>query len=331
MSKINNLPNDVLDNISKFAVPKNIANLRSTSSKFQDVEFSFPISEVLKYLRLAIINNKVDIVISILSDGRYDEEIRNKFQDANIHRTIMRDVIINMNDDPEIINYFVNNKGANLNFSDKITGDTAVHLAVKYNKPNILISLLKDYKIPVDGVKNRTFTPLVNALSQNTTHLDNVDQRNNIVKILIHYGANVNYLHENSNITPLSTALGNSNNIEGIRLLLEKGAFVNSQYGVTKVSPLHQCINYNTTNPLAIVELLNYGAKLDSVDYEFNTPLHKAVQRSKLSVVKILVHRIIDKKQYSLFFSKNKSGKIPLDMVSEENKKYIEAVMIVFS
>ncbi len=120
------------------------------------------------------------------------------------------------------------------------------------------------------------------------------------VKLLIHRGADVNYIDEKQQ-TPLLCCIGNYN-IEMLAFLLEKDANVNPNIKEVYTNPLHLAIDMSfnkTQNTLSLIEddmseikiLLKYGADIFSVDennetaYEFAKDYHISVQKLFESII----------------------------------------------
>jgi ankyrin repeat protein len=82
-----------------------------------------------------------------------------------------------------------------------------------------------------------------------------------------------------------------SGNVAVVRLLLEGGANVDSDYRLRSTALHHAASN----GRLAVCcLLLDWGAKVDPLDKWKNTPLHDAAEYGHLSVVKLLVEREAD-------------------------------------
>nr|QZX42789.1 ankyrin repeat domain containing protein [Mimivirus sp.] len=82
---------------------------------------------------------------------------------------------------------------------------------------------------------------------------------NDIVRILIDYGANVNFKDSMFNVTPLMLACNvasKSGNNEIIKLLLERGAQINTQDKNGNTALMHACILSNEYNNLNIIKFI---------------------------------------------------------------------------
>lgn len=104
---------------------------------------------------------------------------------------------------------------------------------------------------------------------------------------------------------------------EVCELLLEQGADVNAQTRSGKVSSLHRAAYSGHT---AVVKLLiKYGADLQLCDSDGQTPLHKAAQKMQKEVVRLLMHQ-----DTSLTKVKDKSGRIPADLVPSNKQEMLD-------
>ena len=121
--------------------------------------------------------------------------------------------------------------------------------------------------------------------------------REDVVKILIKHGANLEILDSNGH-TPLHKAVveeAGLAQISMVKLLIKNGANINTTEPITGYTPLHSVLhilgdfdidddrsyfssyedNFNTVN-----SLINLGADLSIRDAKNNTPLHKLVEAS---------------------------------------------------
>ena len=98
------------------------------------------------------------------------------------------------------------------------------------------------------------------------SHRGNVD----IVRLLLDHGADPNRPHQDD-ISPLERSC-RSDKIAVARLLLERGASVDSCNSRTRTTPLHHARANSTMTRL----LLAYGAKFDRKDVTGSTPLYLA-------------------------------------------------------
>ncbi len=153
----------------------------------------------------------------------------------------------------------------------------------------------------IETFKNLQIHPLHDACShRNVT----------AVKQLIHKGANVNVLDKNE-YTPLHHVCF-WNYFEIARLLIEHGADVNISTKKFKTTPLHFACLYAEKKNSSIVELLlKNNANVNAQNFEENTPLHFAVQKEYIEIVKLLLS--VDGIDA---FHKNIYGQTPLDLVS---------------
>ncbi|AVL94163.1 putative ankyrin repeat protein [Megavirus vitis] len=88
-----------------------------------------------------------------------------------------------------------------------------------------------------------------------------------IIRILIDYGANVNFKDNMFNVTPLMLACNvasKSGNNEIIKLLLERGAQINVQDKNGNTALMHACILSNEYNNLNIIKfIIENGADIN--------------------------------------------------------------------
>ncbi len=109
------------------------------------------------------------------------------------------------------------------------------------------------------------------------SHRGNVD----IVRLLLDHGADPNRPHQDD-ISPLERSC-RSDKIAVARLLLERGASVDSCNSRTRTTPLHHARANVTMTRL----LLAYGAKFDRKDVTGSTPLYLARMWGDLAVNKV--------------------------------------------
>lgn len=141
------------------------------------------------------------------------------------------------------------------NMYDYIDNLEMVDFCLKYG----LVNVDDDEVCPLDG------TMLIYASSK--------EERINLVKLLLHYSADVN--RTDDLFTPLTKACC-GNNYNTAKLLLMNGADVNKPDAFGNTPLIHACINNN----LKLVELLlfNYGAEVDKPNNEKTTPLMVSIR-----------------------------------------------------
>ncbi|XP_031637111.1 uncharacterized protein LOC116349704 [Contarinia nasturtii] len=228
--------------------------------------------------------------------------------------------------------------GANLN-AKNINKETPLHLAVRYDKPDI-VKLLVESGASVNPTLNTMETPLHLAVKMNKA---------DIVKILVDHGADVS-AKDNTERTPIFWAAeyrnehiarilieNRVNNRGAVDLLLavvlgkedvvknmaETGADVNAEM-YDKRRPLHLA-SFNGINNI-VKYLISYGADVNAKNVYGDTPLHEAARLGSTNIVKFLVENGAD------LFAKNNRGQTPRELVlwisETPNEKYHEHMWI---
>jgi ankyrin repeat protein len=178
-----------------------------------------------------------------------------------------------------------------------------------------------------------------------------------MVQKAIKNGANVNYVHNQFNETPLFKALKSRTAIQIMDLLIQNGANVNAT-NIYSETVLHKACEYedvesimyllrnnvkvNAKNnqgktPLLVVlyayipeedklkvvnEFIEKGAKVNVKDtVEYNTPLHLACDSNDIEVVKLLINNGAYRS------SKNKYNETPLDIAKLKGHTEIAALL----
>jgi len=146
------------------------------------------------------------------------------------------------------------------------------------------------------------------------------DDEWDIAKRVIGEGANVNAISEFGE-TPLHSALYHGDSESVIRLLLERGADVNTRnakdYGKT---PLHIACGYQS--PLVVQLLLGYGSDVNAPDDHGNIAIHLAIFGSNHDTALFLLCNGADP------MARNHTGASPLDLVtSSQNRKSREEII----
>ena len=202
--------------------------------------------------------------------------------------------------DVNILNLLVA-KGADVTLKDK-NGYNALHHATTFNTLEI-VTFFVEKGMDVNMETKIKETPLHLAITNSSD--------NHIVPYLIERGANVN-AGDKDGITPLMKAV-NHFKVEFIKLLLEKGASVESPDIHGRRTPLHYAIDtayFNQTNPIAvdIVKLLvEKGADVNAKSLLGFTPLMIAAKLKNPDIAIYLVEKganINDQESYE--------GKTPL-------------------
>ena len=115
-------------------------------------------------------------------------------------------------------------------------------------------------------------------------HLAAGDTQNELARLLIRFGANVNADYSGYG-TPIHEAI-EAGNTEGMSLLVEHGARVDTPDNSGR-RPLHKVARYG--DPAMVDILLRNGAEINQVDADGQTPLDLAITWRRDAVVKMLI------------------------------------------
>ncbi|CAC21249.1 11L protein [Yaba-like disease virus] len=206
-------------------------------------------------LHYAVLTNNVEIVKLLLSKG-VNVNATDRYGCSPLYYYIMT-----KKENYEIIKLLLDN-GADVNAVSSIQ-ENVLHAFTEYGCKNtdVLKTIIKKtYNI---NSKNKWGkTPLNFAVEK-----DNM----NIIKILLHYGANPFTLSNNMD-TLMHCFLNNINLFKKVKLLLDIGLDPNSK-NIDGDSPLHKICSVNPS--LETVSLLvSKGANVNSLNNDKNTPLH---------------------------------------------------------
>jgi hypothetical protein len=91
-------------------------------------------------------------------------------------------------------------------------------------------------------------------------------------------------------MTPLHVAVRQKSE-EIVKLLLERGANVNAQNAKSLETPLHVAINHRRPSKIILNCLLDHGANIEAADSKGMTPLHIAVRQQNEQIVKLLLEK----------------------------------------
>jgi ankyrin repeat protein len=193
-----------------------------------------------------------------------------------------------------------------INFEDS-TGFSLLHLAVLYNKTEIIEVLLKK------GAK------LEKKTKEGDTALQIAILGNNLsmVRFLLEKGASLDERNSNG-LGVLHTAV-TCNSEDMIQLLLEKGADINAK-AINDLTPLHIAVSCNKKKMVQL--LLKKGADINAKAINDFTPLHLAVSCNSEEMIQLLLEAGADIEE------KNNKGFTVLHLaVSFGNKDLISVLL----
>lgn len=178
--------------------------------------------------------------------------------------------------------------GANVNVSHR-RNPSPISLTIKENKLDILEILCPYYDHEYK---------LITAVDA-AAYYNNIDA----LKILLKFNFDINEHYSHG--TALSTAVEYADYIM-VEFLLENGADPNIP-GIKHKTPIFYAINENDRDKLQL--LIHYSANVNFIDYEHNTPLHKATANDiDINIIKILLTNgadpsLINKKGYTPYLN----------------------------
>jgi ankyrin repeat protein len=168
--------------------------------------------------------------------------------------------------DPDIVQLvrLLLDNGADLHARDN-RGNTPLHFAAPRGHLEVTRMLL-ELKADVNSLNDEGSTPLQRASQVQR------EGKSDIMRLLLYYGANVNVYDTRRN-TPLHFAVS-KDHLEAARMLLERGADVNSQNdeGLTPLQRASQIQQEGKSDVMRL--LLDYDANSNVDDKRRNTPLH---------------------------------------------------------
>ncbi|EAW11191.1 NACHT and Ankyrin domain protein [Aspergillus clavatus NRRL 1] len=178
--------------------------------------------------------------------------------------------------DEATVPLLVKNK-VDVNVRNIRTGDTALHLAVEWKRPRIILFLV-DKGATIDMTNEDGFTPL-----QLAAKLDNCEA----IALLLQRGAQVE-ARSLSGVTALQIAAHEGHWI-AFDLLLIGGADVNS-WNKEGETLLHEQAR-NSRNPSVAAKLLEHGGNIEARTSQGYTPLQCAATSGNVSMFKFLLER----------------------------------------
>ncbi|NOY76196.1 MAG: hypothetical protein GXP32_10480 [Kiritimatiellaeota bacterium] len=205
---------------------------------------------------------------------------------------------------PSIVTVLLD-KGAEINATTNALR-TPLALAPFNKKHGVEIAkLLIARKASLDKGDDGGFTPLHRALNK---------KRYAIVRLLVEAGADIHNAKNHLGNTPLLYAIKKKCGLEIISYLIDHGANVNF-----KNKDMHNALDYDIfyhDRKIELAEtLLKHKIELNKRDYGGGTPLHNAVHKKCLAMVKWLLDHGADKT------IKNNAGKTPLEVARMEKIK----------
>lgn len=252
-------------------------------------------------LHVAIRHNEIDIVKLLVKEG-IDVNSRNAYGETPLQLAAEFSEVKTLK--------FLLKNGAKIN-EHGFNELTAIHRAVmSSNIENIKFLVKKGADINDVDYQNKTVLHLANydnieLVMYLADNVKDINARDELKRTCLHYAAYnsnninvINYLIEKgANITltdkdgrtPLIYAImesENDNKIDIVRFLIKNGSDVNSA-DVINNSPLHYCVG--GTNPKILKLLLDNGAKIDSLNIEGQTAFHTALRANDINTAKILI------------------------------------------
>uniref|UniRef100_A0A336MEW4 CSON014455 protein n=1 Tax=Culicoides sonorensis TaxID=179676 RepID=A0A336MEW4_CULSO len=153
---------------------------------------------------------------------------------------------------------------------------TPLHCAASAGSAECCIHLLKNGAQINSGIEKKS--ALAYAVQKNAV---------NCVKTLLQYGANPNTPQVYTE-TPLHVA-ATYGHAESMKLLLDYGAVVGSQFGRRRLTALHLAAEEDFHECVKL--LLDAGANINSLNVDDQTPLHLACLSQAVKTVEVLIER----------------------------------------
>lgn len=170
----------------------------------------------------------------------------------------------------------------NVNVNDRdAAGSTVLHLAAGKESKDI-VKLLLIAKANVEAKDSSGLTPLHYALSKQLVSED-------IVGLLLEFGADANEATSNEGLTPIHIAVHNKVNLGVVKLLLAHGADVKLRDNNGE-SLLHKVILGGDDFELVKL-ILAHGADVNALNGNKLSVLHCAAAQSSVEIVKLLLNK----------------------------------------
>jgi serine/threonine-protein phosphatase 6 regulatory ankyrin repeat subunit B len=226
------------------------------------------------------------------------------------------------------------NNGADLNEKDHL-GQSLLFSAIVFNDIDLVKTLLSavdtENILPtlISSYKNKT--PLsneqINDLRKSTIDVNERSKHthgntllmyaieeglNEIVKLLLDYGANIEEENEEGDTTLGFVASLRRDKPKTIEMLLKHGAEINAQNNEGSTPLMNAAKNGNLKT---IQVLLKHGAEINAQNNEGSTPLMKAVKHHKPNAAIFLINQGADP------FIKNKKGETALSLAKQTLKE----------
>jgi|GEM_PF-4385366 len=221
-------------------------------------------------LSLAVEYNNTEIMKTLIRNGA-DVNQKAEYGLTPLHIAIYKS-------NREIVDFLLDN-GADIN-AGLFTGLTPIFFAVENSNVELVNLLIKkgaDLNINLNDESNLIFYAIEKENPE-------------ILRVLLINNINCNVKNKDKN-TPLLDLINKKYSNDLIKLMLEKGACVNS-CGQYNYSPLYKAVCYNKIELVKL--LLDYGADINQKSYDNETALHKACDEGYLDIVNLLIKNCAD-------------------------------------
>ncbi len=207
-----------------------------------------------------------------------------------------------LNGHVEVVDFLLDN-GANINAVDSRNCTPLFFAEEHFDVASLLVKR---------GANVHHLNEVKNTVLHNVCHMGHFK----IAKMLIENGANIMAASNSQKFTPLHCAT-NKGNVEVAKLLLRKGASVNI-LDSTGATPLHKVFRFRNNVPRDVritlmLELVIFGSKIDTALIHLNTTMGPYGMKRIASRLNML-----------------EQGKKPLNLFSQEEKRYLIYLAICF-